>query len=71
MGYSLWYNAPTMLPAGGRQHRRCIIPLHLSLFLTGTHWLLITRKGQSALPSVHHCQSQLQTPWLLSVLDKS
>jgi len=19
--YSLWYNAPTMLPAGGRQHR--------------------------------------------------
>ena len=24
--YSLWYNAPTMLPATGRQHRRCIIP---------------------------------------------
>jgi hypothetical protein len=36
--YSLWYNAPTMMPAGsleavflrfqatGRQHRRCIIP---------------------------------------------
>jgi hypothetical protein len=24
--YSLWYNAPTMLPAGGRQHRRYIIP---------------------------------------------
>jgi len=24
--YSLWYNAPTMLPAGGRQHRGCIIP---------------------------------------------
>jgi len=22
----LWYNAPTMLPAGGRQHRGCIIP---------------------------------------------
>jgi hypothetical protein len=21
MCYSLWYNAPTMLPAGGRQHR--------------------------------------------------
>ena len=21
MYYSLWYNAPTMLPAGGRQHR--------------------------------------------------
>jgi len=24
--YSLWYNAATMLPAGGRQHRRCITP---------------------------------------------
>ena len=23
---AMWYNAPTMLPAGGRQHRRCIIP---------------------------------------------
>ena len=23
---SLWYNAPTMLPADGRQHRGCIIP---------------------------------------------
>ena len=23
---SLWYNAPTMLPAGGRQHHGCIIP---------------------------------------------
>ena len=27
MCYSLWYNAPpTMLPAGGRQHRGCVIP---------------------------------------------
>ena len=25
MCYSLWYNAPTMLPATGRQHRGCII----------------------------------------------
>ena len=25
MYYSL-YNGPTMLPAGGRQHRRCILP---------------------------------------------
>jgi len=22
--YSLWYNAPTMLPASGRQHHGCI-----------------------------------------------
>ena len=26
MCYSLWYNAPTMLPAIGRQHCGCIIP---------------------------------------------
>ena len=26
MCYSLWYNAPTMLPATGLQHRECIIP---------------------------------------------
>ena len=26
MCYSVWYNAPTMLPAGGRQHRGCIMP---------------------------------------------
>ena len=26
MCYSLWCNAPTMLPADGRQHRGCIIP---------------------------------------------
>ena len=26
MCYSLWYNAPTMLPATGWQHRGCIIP---------------------------------------------
>ena len=26
MCYSLWYNAPTMLPVNGRQHRGCIIP---------------------------------------------
>ena len=25
MCYSLWYNAPMMLPATGRQHRGCII----------------------------------------------
>ena len=26
MRYSLWYNAPMMLPATGWQHRGCIIP---------------------------------------------
>ena len=26
MCYSLWYNVPTMLPAGDRQHRGYIVP---------------------------------------------
>ena len=26
MSYSLWYNAPTMLPVTSRKHRGCIIP---------------------------------------------
>ena len=33
MCYSLWYNAPTMLPAGGRQRRGCIIPHAVTLSL--------------------------------------
>jgi len=33
----LWYNAPTMLPATGRQHRRCIIPQAV------THSLVLLR----------------------------
>jgi len=36
----LWYNAPTMLPAGGRQHRRCIIPQ------TVTHSLVFLKMGK-------------------------
>ena len=33
MCYSLWYNVPTMLPAGGRQHRGCLIPQAVTLSL--------------------------------------
>ena len=40
MCYSLWYNAPTMLPAGGRQHRGCIIPQ------TVTHSLVLLKMGK-------------------------
>ena len=39
MYYSLWYNAPTMLPAGGRQHRGCIIPQAV------THSLVLLKMG--------------------------
>ena len=52
MSYSLWYNAPMMLPAGsleveelrfqatGRQHRGCIIPQAV------THSLALLRMGK-------------------------
>jgi len=36
----LWYNAPTMLPATGRQHRGYIIPQ------TVTHSLVILKMGK-------------------------
>ena len=40
MCYSLWYNAPTMLPAGGRQRRECIIPQAV------THSLVFLNMGK-------------------------
>ena len=42
MCYSLWYNAPTMLPATGRQHRRLtgIINKPLLLHLVGCLYYL-------------------------------
>jgi len=39
VSYSLFYNAPTMLPATGRQHRGCIIPQ------TVTHSLALLKMG--------------------------
>ena len=36
----LWYNAPTMLPAGSRQHRGCIIPQAV------THSLVLLKMGK-------------------------
>ena len=38
--YSLWYNAPMMLPATGRQHRGCIIPQAV------THILVLLNMGK-------------------------
>ena len=35
-----WYNAPTMLPASGRQHHRCIIPQAV------THSLVLLKMGK-------------------------
>jgi len=36
-------------------------------FLTGIHWLLVTSKGRSALPSAKHCQGQRQNPQSVSI----
>ena len=38
--YSLWYIEPTMLPAGGRQDRVCIIPQAV------THSLVFLKMGK-------------------------
>ena len=40
MCYSLWYNAPTMLPVGGRQHLGRIIPQAV------THSLVLLKMGK-------------------------
>ena len=40
MCYSLGYNATTMLPAGGRQRRGCIIPQAV------THSLVFLKMGK-------------------------
>jgi hypothetical protein len=36
----LWYNVPTMLPAGGRQHRGYIIPQAV------THSIVLVKMGK-------------------------
>jgi len=36
----LWYNAPTMLPAGSQQHRGCLIPQAV------THSLVVLKMGK-------------------------
>ena len=46
MCYSLWYNAPMMLPATGRQNRGCIIPQ------TVTHSLVLLKMGKIMPESV-------------------
>ena len=57
MCYSLWYNAPTMLPAGGRQHRGCIIPQAV------THSLVLLRRpATSWVHYITRCNTQSSAP---------
>jgi len=45
--YSLWHNAPMMLPAGGRQHRGCIMSMLFILNYIFRDLLNNLKKGES------------------------
>ena len=62
MCYSMWYNALTMLPAGGRQHRRCIIPQ------TVTHSLVLLEDGQNNCPKHVELSGIIKKPLLLHLV---
>ena len=53
MCYCLWYNAPTMLPVGGRQNRGCIIPQAIAKNKSNCCILL---------DLFHHCNTQSSDP---------
>ena len=59
MCYSLWYNAPTMLPAGGRQHRGGIIPQAV------IHSPVVPEDGQNNFPKHVALTGIINKPLLL------
>ena len=59
MCYSLWYNAPTMLQAGGRQHRGYIIPQAV------TH---TPEDGQNNCPKLVELTGIINKPLLLHLV---
>ena len=61
MCYSLWYDAPTMLPAGGRQPRGCIIPQAV------TH-TIAPEDGQNNCPKHVELTGIINKPLLLHVV---
>ena len=62
MCYSLWYNAPTMLPAGGRQHRGYIIPQAV------THSLSAPEDGRDHRPKHVELIGIVNKPLLLHLV---
>ena len=62
MCYSLWYNAPTMLPATGRQHRGCIIPQAV------THSLVLLKMGKIICPKRVELTGIINKPLLLHLV---
>ena len=62
MCYSLWYSAPTMLPATGRQHRGCIIPQAVA------HSLSAPEDGQNNCPKHVELIVIINKPLLLHIV---
>jgi len=62
MCYSLGYNAPTMLPATARQHRRCIIPQAV------THSLSVREDGRNNFPKHVELPGIINKPLLLHLV---
>jgi hypothetical protein len=60
--YSLLYNVPKMLPAGGRQHRGCIIPQAV------THSSSAPEDGQNNCPKHVELPGIINKPLLLQLL---
>ena len=61
MCYSLWYNAPMMLSAGGWQHRGCIIPQAV------THSLVLLKIGNNC-PKYVELTGIINKPLLLHLV---
>ena len=62
MCYSLWYNAPTMLQATGRQHRGCIIQQAV------THSLVLLKMGKIIAPKHVELTGIINKPLLLHLV---
>jgi len=60
--YSLWYNAPTMLPATDRQHCGCIIPQAV------THSLVLLNMGKEICPKHAELTEIINKPLLLHLV---
>jgi hypothetical protein len=60
--YSLWYNAPTMLPAGDGQHRGFIIPQAV------THSLVLLKMGKIIARNMLSCLGIINKPLLLHLV---
>ena len=61
MCYSLWYNLRTMLPAGGRQHRRYIILQSVTQFS-------VPEDGQNNFPKHVELTGIINKPFLLHLV---